>query len=186
MSGRMWSSFLPTARPLPVRDRPNRRAQERLRCRYRPHRVRLLFIGESPPASGRFFYQQDSGLYRAMFETFQRVDVSVDHANFLSRFALTGCYLVDLCPEPVDRLDPARRRAACRAAEAPLARTIARLRPETIVSVVRSIEANVDRAISRAGWRGDVLRLPYPGRWQRSRTTFGDALTPAVRGLLPR
>ena len=38
-------------------------AREHLRRRYRPAHVDLLFIGEAPPASGRFFYQADSGLY---------------------------------------------------------------------------------------------------------------------------
>jgi hypothetical protein len=32
-------------------------ARERLRRHYPPARVRILFVGESPPASGRFFYQ---------------------------------------------------------------------------------------------------------------------------------
>lgn len=184
MSGRTSSSSPRTPPLAEVREGPSRRAQELLRRRYRPNDVRVLFVGESPPASGRFFYQQDSGLYRAVFETFRRVDSSLDHANFLTLFARARCYLVDLCPEPVDRLAPAPRRAACRAGEASLARAISRLRPTTIVSVVRSIEDNVDRAASRAGWRGEVLRLPYPGRWQRSRAAFCDALVPTVRTLL--
>jgi hypothetical protein len=45
-------------------------ARERLRRRYRPDGVRILFVGEAPPASGRFFYQADSGLYRAVRDTF--------------------------------------------------------------------------------------------------------------------
>lgn len=167
-----------------MRERQSRRAQERLRRRYRPDDVRVLFVGESPPASGRFFYLQDSGLYRAVLETFQRVDASIDHTNFLSVFAGTGCYLVDLCAEPVDRLEPAPRRAACRAGEAVLARTITRLRPPMIVSVVRSIERNVNRAALGACSRGEILRLPYPGRWQRSRAAFCDELAPTVRELL--
>jgi hypothetical protein len=48
--------------------------RERLRLRYRPVLIRLLFIGESPPASGRFFYRQDSGLYRAIRDAFRRQD----------------------------------------------------------------------------------------------------------------
>ncbi len=33
--------------------------RERLRRRYFPNPVRILFVGESPPVSGRFFYQAD-------------------------------------------------------------------------------------------------------------------------------
>ena len=52
-------------------DMSARRQRERLRQQFRPEAVRLLFIGESPPASGRFFYHGDSGLYRAIREVFQ-------------------------------------------------------------------------------------------------------------------
>ena len=166
------------------RETVSRRAQERLRRRHQPAAVHVLFVGESPPASGRFFYQQDSGLYRAVLATFQSVEPSVAPESFLSRFAGAGCYLVDLCPQPVDRRNRASRREACRAGEVSLANTISRLRPATIVSVVRSIEDNVVRAAARARWCGEFIRLPYPGRWQRSRTAFSHALAPTVRALL--
>jgi hypothetical protein len=136
----------------------------------------LLFVGESPPASGRFFYQGDSGLYRAMLSAFQRVDPTIDSTNFLSTFREAGCYLIDLCPDPVDDLDPKSRREACRAGEAALLRTIARLRPLMIVTVVRSIEKNVIRSAGGAGWHGTFLHLPYPGRWSRFRAVFVDTL----------
>ena len=45
-------------------------SRERSRRQYRPRRVRILFVGEAPPASGRFFYHADSGLYRAIRDTF--------------------------------------------------------------------------------------------------------------------
>jgi hypothetical protein len=160
------------------------RQHERLRRRHRPKPVRLLFIGESPPASGRFFYRADSGLFRAMREVFQTADPSIRDETFLEWFQASGCYLIDLCPEPVDRLDAKSRREACQAAEASLSRAIARLRPSTIASVVHSIEGNVKNAVSRAHWDGTVIHLPYPGRWSRHKRAFVDALVPRVRELL--
>jgi hypothetical protein len=142
--------------------------------------VRLLFIGESPPASGRFFYRGDSGLYRAMRDAFRTVDPSIRDENFLTAFQAWGYYLVDLCAEPVDRLDAKSRKAACRAAENLLARAIARLRPDGIATVVRSIEGNVARAALRAPWTGPVLHLPYPGRWYRNRDIFIEMLRPTL------
>ncbi len=116
-------------------DISSHRKRQALSRRFRPAKVRVLFIGESPPASGR-------------------------------------CYLVDLCPEPVDQLNRSERRAACHASEGALALTIARLQPASIVTVVRSIEANVERVILTARWRGTFIRLPYPGRWSSHRTQF--------------
>jgi hypothetical protein len=40
--------------------------REHLREQFRPSPVELLFVGESLPASGRFFYRRDSGLFRTI------------------------------------------------------------------------------------------------------------------------
>jgi hypothetical protein len=140
----------------------------------------MLFIGESPPASGRFFYARDSGLYRAMRDAFQAADAPIGDENFLPAFQASGCYLVDLCADPVDRLEAKKRRAACAAGEEPLSRIIAELRPITIAILLRSIAANVANAISRAGWQGELIQLPYPGRWARHRKAFIDIVTPVI------
>lgn len=157
---------------------------EQLRRLYRPEQVRLLFVGEAPPASGRFFYARNSGLYRAMLAVCTAVDPSINSEKFLDLFQATGCYLVDLCPHPVDRLSPRQRRAACAYSEKLLAREITRLRPQIIASLVRSIEGNVANAIARAQWKGPTIHLPYPGRWQRLRLQFTERLAPVMEGLL--
>ncbi len=169
---------------MPHGDTPDLRQRERLRRSFRPTDVTLLFIGESPPASGRFFYRGDSGLYRAMRDTFRVVDPSIGDARFLAVFQALGCYLIDLCPEPIDHLEPRSRRAAGRASEESLSRAIAQLRPAMIATVVRSIEGNVTHAALRADWRGPFIHLPYPGRWSRFRNVFVDALAPVISGLL--
>src|ERR1700677_1381627 len=101
-----------------------RRDREKLRRIFRPAHVQLLFVGEAPPASGRFFYSRNSGLYRAMRDAFRSVDPAIDDENFLAVFKGSGCYLTDLCPEPVDRLNSKLREAARLGAEKSLARKI--------------------------------------------------------------
>lgn len=159
-------------------------AKERLRKRFRPERVRILFVGESPPASGRFFYQEDSGLYRAIRETFLFAFRDLREDRFVDSFRSLGCYIVDLCERPVDRLDARSRRRACAAGEIRLARTIHRLDPEIIVAVVRSIGDNVRRAAKSAEWNGLQVDLPYPGRWHHYRQEFRRKLVPVLRATL--
>lgn len=161
-----------------------RQQRERLRQEFRPTAVRLLFIGESPPASGRFFYRRDSGLYRAMREVFQMIDPSIPEATFLNVFQESGCYLFDLCPEPVDHLSATARRDACRLAQNNLSRVIGRLQPAMIATLLRSIESNVLASITISRWRGSVLHLPYPGRWKHHREVFVRELVPAIRPLV--
>jgi hypothetical protein len=58
-----------------------------LRARHRPERVTILFVGESPPACGQFFYNRDSRLYRAMLHAFESVDSAITNDNFLGVFS---------------------------------------------------------------------------------------------------
>lgn len=161
------------------------RARERLRLRYRPACVRLLFVGESPPASGRFFYQADSGLYRAIRDAFARANSDFQKDSFLNVFRAHGCYLVDLCERPVDRLSKRERARACVKGEVRLSKTLRRLRPDMVIVVVRSIAANVRRSEEHANWSGRHLELPYPGRWRQHRAGFLRALIPVLRKLYP-
>jgi hypothetical protein len=158
-------------------------SRERLREQFLPSTVNLLFVGEAPPASGRFFYRQDSGLYRAVREVFMEYDRAIDDADFLVHFQRLGCYLVDLCGNPVDDLEPHERQQARKTGERHLSAILRELRPATLVSVVRSIEPNVAAAKDLANWRGRHLALPYPGRWHRYRKVFQGELLTLLRSL---
>jgi hypothetical protein len=160
-----------------------RRERERLRESFRPSRIEVMFIGESPPASGRFFYSANSGLYRAMRAAFQTADSSIDEENFLAAFRARGCYLTDLSHEPVDRLDRYLREKMRVDGEKVLARELLRFLPPIIAPVLRSIVDNVENAAKIANWRGQILQLPYPGRWCRHRDAFIHVLVPVIRGL---
>jgi hypothetical protein len=125
--------------------------REALRERYRPARVKLLFVGEAPPASGRFFYRANSGLYRAIQSAFIVAFPSIRSDGFLDTFQALGCYLLDLCGKPVDDLEPLKRKRICAEGEIRLATSIQLFQPGTMVTVVRSILLNVERAQNFVG-----------------------------------
>lgn len=156
-------------------------ARERVRRRYRPAQVRLLFVGEAPPASGRYFYQANSGLYRAIREAFVSALPCLPASTFLEQFRHLGCYLIDLCEEPVDQLNQQQRREAHRGGVVRLSTALKQLRPELVITVVRSIAPIVKRAQEQADWAGLHLELPYPGRWSRYRTAFLRDLVPVLQ-----
>jgi hypothetical protein len=159
------------------------RERETLREKFRPKRIRILFIGEAPPASGRFFYSANSGLYRAMRDAFRAADPRIDDENFLESFQASGCYLTDLYPKPIDQLDSKSRRRARVAGEEILSKKLVRLRPEKIAPVLRAIANHVANAALQANWRGEIIELPYPGRWHRHRAEFVKALKPVLQEL---
>jgi hypothetical protein len=160
-------------------------AKERLRMGYRPKRVRILFVGEGPPASGRFFYQRDSGLYRAIRDAFVQAFPAIQNETFLQSFQELGCYLVDLCGRPVDRLGDSARRKARIAGEPRLGKILRQLQPAVAITVAKSIAQNVERAEKLANWSGVRVTLPYPGRWHRHRAVFLKGLMPVLRKLGP-
>ena len=119
-----------------------------------------------------------------MRDAFTQLDLACSDDTFLDVFRAAGCYLVDLCHDPVDHLDSKSRKAACRANETVLSSVIKQLRPARIATVVHSIERNVTRAVALASWHGPWIRLPYPGRWSHHRALFTEELLPTITKLM--
>ena len=152
---------------------------ESLRAKYRPDHVSVLFVGESPPAGGTFFYAANSILYRATEEAFRdAVPDLLNEGAFLGAFNRMGCFLVDLCLEPVNHLsmkDPvqlAERLTLRTQGEPRLAELVAALQPEVIVGVLMSIGPNIRAAMTLAEVRTKLCELPFPrpehvGRFRR-------------------
>src|SRR5690242_19723225 len=95
---------------------------EALRLKYRPPVAYTLFVGESAPASGRFFYHGNTLFTRYMQNAF---DAAYGHSTdvpFLMRFKSFGWYLDDLVLTPVnDVKDRKDRKGRCFAAREGLA-----------------------------------------------------------------
>lgn len=145
-------------------DREIRNLEE-LRRGYCPNPIRLLFVGESPPAGGTFFYKGDSGLARYTKRAFEEAYgiQAIGMTDFLNGFKSAGCYLDDLCLEPVNRMSEPARRAACKRAVDPLAIRLRAAQPQIIVPIVRRIENCVRQSAETAGLL-DRMRaaLPHP------------------------
>lgn len=182
MSATAWNySVEKNVKRIILNKKTSLRSNERLRKSFRPKKVRILFVGESPPVSGRFFYRADSGLYRAIREAFTKAFPNIRGQNFLESFRDLGCYLVDLCERPVDHLQPKARGKAHLAGELRLSKTMRKLRPQIIIVVIHSISRNVQRSELHANWSGQHIELPYPGRWIHHRISFIQQLVPILR-----
>ena len=171
----------------------NYAAREELRRKFRPADVRVLFVGESPPAAGTFFYAADSELYRATRGAFAAVLPACGASDsFLSCFAELGCYLEDLCPEPVNRLTNRtdgslqKRLQARRDCEPRLAKALTELRPQVVVVLLKGIAANVTRAATLAGDGAERHTMTYPSRWHKHRLAYHRELVALLRALTRR
>jgi hypothetical protein len=139
---------------------------ERLRRRFRPRCISTLFVGESPPHGGTFFYKKDSVLYDRMRESFNA------GANcFLSEFKAKGFYLDDLVLRPINQIKDKEMRDEYRQKGVPsLARRMVDYRPAAVVALMRGICPMVCHAMCKARLTHLPLYVvPFPGRPQHQK-----------------
>jgi hypothetical protein len=163
-------------------------AIEVTRARFRPNRIMTLFVGESAPASGDFFYSSGN---TAMLQHMRSAveDALGQGGNFLERFKAYGWYLDDLVLTPVNDLTkPSERKAKCLEAQNSLASRIAEYQPHAIVSLLLSIQKIVGAAADKAGSEATRFAVPFPGmghQW-RFRAEMGRIIPQLPRLSEPR
>src|SRR5262249_45796575 len=135
---------------------------EATRIRYRPERITTLFVGESAPASGDFFYYGNTMMMRSVKRAMDAAGLRSD-GDFFEYLKQLGWYLDDLVLTPVDKLAPSERQARCAASEPCLAERIAKYRPQAVVTLLKRIKPNVDAAMAAAGCSVPHHVLPFPG-----------------------
>ena len=137
---------------------------EEIRKSYCPQRIRLLLVGESPPASGRFFYIRSAvTTYTARAFEAAHATTFADSEEFLHYFKACGCYLDDLSPTPVDNLGNAERESTLWASIDGLAERIHDLNPSVVAIALRKIENHVREAVRRSGRQPLIEVLPFAG-----------------------
>jgi hypothetical protein len=153
---------------------------ERLRADYRPERVEVLLIGESPPDPGegelRFFYAPElraDNLYRGVVEAVYGLELdgvkATPKTEMLGRLRNDGFWLIDAVEEPINKRTPRERSEAIREGVPDLVRRCKAIAPRRGVVIchgeVYKLTADALRA---AGVR--VLHdepLPFPlGNWR--------------------
>lgn len=155
----------------------------RLRNRYKPARVRLLFVAESPPESAddkevRFFYnprvERWDYLYRAVMKAvFPNFEYHPDEKDqWLRTFRQHGYYLIDATDRPVNRCSPAERSRRMEAALTKKLREIAGLVSPTtpIILIKKNVFAVFSGPLRDAGY--NVIHpsfLPFPSHSHEAR-----------------
>ncbi len=125
---------------------------DKLREKYNPGKINVLYIGESPPSGGTFFYAANSNLFRCINDAFKNVfGESVDNGfNFLTYFKNNNFFLDDLCLESVNDKSESERLALRQKGIAPLAIRIKTVSPKAIIILMKGIETEVREAISKS------------------------------------
>jgi hypothetical protein len=154
---------------------------ESVRARYRPETITTLFVGESAPFAGTFFYYGNGQIWRNLQTT---VDTVFGRdGDFLDRFKSFGWYLDDLVLTPVNYLSLQQRKIMRLNARNNFVSRLVEYRPEAIVCLMKGIGDIVSEATMAAGCRRSAFSVPYPGNGQQRR--FHEQMA-AILPLLPR
>jgi hypothetical protein len=159
---------------------------ETIRNSFRPKNIKILFVGESPPRSGGFFYGNPEDFspmtkyYQKVFEKVFETTFSTPK-DFLDFFKLKGCYLDDICHEPVDDLPPRERRLAVINGVDKLAERIRDYKPEHAVAILIGIHGYVEQAVKTANLQINIQAVPFAGMGHQTR--FENELTRILKGI---
>ena len=86
----------------------------KLRDRFTPENPKIMFVLESPPASGLYFYNPDGKttepLFKAMMKDVLEIEPRSKEAG-LNEFSARGFFLVDATYTPVNRLEDEEKEA---------------------------------------------------------------------------
>ncbi len=124
---------------------------EKLRESYKPQKIRCLFVGESIPSNGTFFYTGDSPLFKFTGEAFEEVFAEVKFT--LDLFKEKGFYLFDLA-EPVAGMGYKQKINAVAEGIPKLARFIEAERPDYMLSVKNT---NLSAVVMANAEVGDII-----------------------------
>ena len=138
---------------------------EELRRSFRPIQITTLFVGESAPKSDKFFYNMNTGLYRAMKVAFDGKD------DFLSKFKAQGMYLDDLSLIPVNDMERNERRRQCQNSVDDLAGRLREYLPAEIVVIGLGVEKFIRKAAENAGLKVPISATPFPN-WLKDKLRF--------------
>ena len=150
------------------------------RNKYRPNKVEVLWIAESPPSSQGFFYfEKTIGKDHLFRETMKAVGIwpenwtmskDMDKRPYLSQFESKGYFLIDTCELPVDKLNNARRRQEIRTGALRVTSEVRALEPKNVLIVKANVFGPVRDELEKAGLGGRILNkqpIPFPSHgWQ--------------------
>ena len=148
---------------------------EDLRKKYRPEKIRILLIGESPPDRGggelSFFYStvlsSHDNLFKGVAEAIYGEEAEIhdhDKVTILKWLKRDGYWLIDLCPSPINKLQDKEKQAEIAKNRDILIEKVKELKPSVGVIICKAnIYREVAESIRRAGI--NVLHnvpIPFP------------------------
>jgi hypothetical protein len=143
-----------------------------LRESFKPEKIKLLFIAESPPKNDTFFYSEKSGFYNYTKQIFNELfqDEIDKSKSFLHFFQNKGCFLDDLCHKPKTYKEICKELRENKNGECNYVKKLqcrlASYNPQAIIITPKRIDGFVREAIKQSKITINpelIFTLPFPG-----------------------
>ena len=163
--------------------------------------IRVLWIAESPPAGGGYFYfDETSGRNHLFRETVKALgwwpenktmSAGMDKTPYLKKFQMAGYFLVDLSYLPVNKMEKLEREKVLGRNIPRLLNDLEELDPQRIVIVKATLFDILFSPVRETKFGSRVLNMrsiPFPshGNQKRYREEIRKLLVPAVYSLSRR
>jgi len=141
------------------------------RDKWKPEKVNVLIIAESPPAGGGYFYFNEprrSGLFAETIKALgivQELPKGYDKHPLLEQFKCQGYLLLDCCYEPVNKMPLKERKQTINNQLGRLVKDVQTIDPQKIIIIKSSIYYLVKNALEKSGYGNKVLNqkpIPFP------------------------
>jgi uracil DNA glycosylase len=137
-----------------------------MRKPFEPATVKLVMLAESPPASGKYFYNAGGSTHEALFEaTMAALDIPCESkAQGLREFQRRGVLLLDMTYTPVNEIDDKAERAeAVERDYDKLVELLSKLpRGVPVVIMLAGIYDRFANQLRRGGFNIVKSRIPFP------------------------
>ena len=151
---------------------------EEIRDQYRPSVTKVLFVGESPPESGNFFYRGDSLTTHVQMAFERALEVKFkSHEPFLQCFKALGCFLDDLSHVPVNGFPPPERESLLKQSVPSFCERLKSLNPKAIIVSPMKIKPHIEEATRRISPTAIPQYLPYPAYNKENCSRFVNKLS---------
>lgn len=135
------------------------------RLKYKPEKVKVLFVGEAPALGAKRFYFGNTNLFRTIKTAFAELYGDFkSNGEFFDLFKSLGCYIDHLSPEPVNKEDMPARKLARASGISPLCDRLKTYQPEIIIILMKDLQKEVNSAVELSGIKSiaKMEAVPYP------------------------
>ena len=154
---------------------------EKKRNDFKPSKTKILFVGESRPSGGTFFYDKNSNLYRYTKESFENVGIDFS----LEKFKEMECWLYDVCKEPIGFIKSiSAKRKIIEKYIPDLIKNIKALSPKYIIVVKKTCMEKVFSSILGIGYseNSNAFNTSFPSCGNQKK--YVNELTKILRNIL--